>query len=111
MRIYRLSPICLPRVEKVARPAGLEPATPGLEGRCSIRTELRAHHVIVAEGSLNAIAGAAPHPPETSATVAAILSQALASEAARARSLSATRWMAAARSGYATPIRKHRAAG
>src|SRR6266849_8748332 len=27
----------------LARPAGLEPATPGLEGRCSIRTELRAH--------------------------------------------------------------------
>ena len=23
--------------QKVARPAGLEPATPGLEGRCSIR--------------------------------------------------------------------------
>jgi hypothetical protein len=29
--------------EILARPAGLEPATPGLEGRCSIRTELRAH--------------------------------------------------------------------
>jgi hypothetical protein len=43
MRRHRLSPICHPRVQKVARPAGLEPATPGLEGRCSIRTELRAH--------------------------------------------------------------------
>ena len=25
------------RVKRVARPAGLEPATPGLEGRCSIQ--------------------------------------------------------------------------
>ena len=28
---------CPWRIEKVARPAGLEPATPGLEGRCSIQ--------------------------------------------------------------------------
>jgi integrase len=28
---------------QMARPAGFEPATVGLEGRCSIRTELRAH--------------------------------------------------------------------
>jgi hypothetical protein len=33
--------------KREARPAGLEPATPGLEGRCSIRTELRAHIVEV----------------------------------------------------------------
>ena len=31
----------------VARPAGLEPATPGLEGRCSIRAELRAQQTLV----------------------------------------------------------------
>ena len=28
---------CHTGIEKVARPAGLEPATPGLEGRCSIQ--------------------------------------------------------------------------
>jgi hypothetical protein len=28
---------CHTRIENVARPAGLEPATPGLEGRCSIQ--------------------------------------------------------------------------
>jgi hypothetical protein len=31
-----VSHLCHTRIEKVARPAGLEPATPGLEGRCSI---------------------------------------------------------------------------
>jgi hypothetical protein len=34
---HRLSTNCQPTGEKVARPAGLEPATPGLEGRCSIQ--------------------------------------------------------------------------
>ena len=34
---YRLSVICQSDLRKVARPAGLEPATPGLEGRCSIQ--------------------------------------------------------------------------
>ena len=33
MSRYRLSVICQSTGEKVARPAGLEPATPGLEGR------------------------------------------------------------------------------
>src|ERR1700757_2561195 len=37
MRRYRLSTFCLPRIENVARPAGFEPATPGLEGRCSVQ--------------------------------------------------------------------------
>ena len=32
-----LSHLCHTGIEKVARPAGLEPATPGLEGRCSIQ--------------------------------------------------------------------------
>ena len=31
-----MSHLCHTAIEKVARPAGLEPATPGLEGRCSI---------------------------------------------------------------------------
>ena len=35
-RLYRLSVICQSASKKVARPAGLEPATLGLEGRCSI---------------------------------------------------------------------------
>ena len=34
---YRLSMDCPWTLRKVARPAGLEPATPGLEGRCSIQ--------------------------------------------------------------------------
>jgi hypothetical protein len=37
LRRYGLSVICQSTGEKVARPAGLEPATPGLEGRCSIQ--------------------------------------------------------------------------
>jgi hypothetical protein len=37
LRRYRLSVNCQSALEKVARPAGLEPATPGLEGRCSIQ--------------------------------------------------------------------------
>jgi hypothetical protein len=37
MSPYRLSMDCPWRIQKVARPAGLEPATPGLEGRCSIQ--------------------------------------------------------------------------
>jgi hypothetical protein len=36
-RLYRLSVICQSRGESVARPEGLEPSTPGLEGRCSIQ--------------------------------------------------------------------------
>jgi hypothetical protein len=36
-RPYRLSVICQSRGESVARPEGLEPSTPGLEGRCSIQ--------------------------------------------------------------------------
>jgi hypothetical protein len=31
-----VSHLCHTGIEKVARPAGLEPATLGLEGRCSI---------------------------------------------------------------------------
>jgi hypothetical protein len=34
--LFYLSPNCHPRVENVVRPAGLEPATPGLGNRCSI---------------------------------------------------------------------------
>jgi hypothetical protein len=34
---YRLSVICQSQGESVARPEGLEPSTPGLEGRCSIQ--------------------------------------------------------------------------
>ena len=34
---HRLSTNCQPTGETLARPAGLEPATPGLEGRCSIQ--------------------------------------------------------------------------
>ncbi|GEM_PF-6200383 len=30
-----------------AGPGGLEPPTPGLEGRCSIHAELRAHHTLL----------------------------------------------------------------
>ena len=37
LRRYRLSVICQSALRNVARPAGLEPATPGLEGRCSIQ--------------------------------------------------------------------------
>ena len=37
LRRYGLSVICQSTGAKVARPAGLEPATPGLEGRCSIQ--------------------------------------------------------------------------
>ena len=32
-----VSHACHTALQKVARPAGLEPATPGLEGRCSIQ--------------------------------------------------------------------------
>ena len=32
-----VSHLCHTDLRKVARPAGLEPATPGLEGRCSIQ--------------------------------------------------------------------------
>jgi hypothetical protein len=32
-----VSHLCHTGLEKVARPAGLEPATPGLEGQCSIQ--------------------------------------------------------------------------
>src|SRR5207344_1459966 len=45
---YRLSVICQSDLRKVARPAGLEPATPGLEGRCSIQLSYgrtRSEHV------------------------------------------------------------------
>ena len=37
LRLHRLSVNCQSALEKLARPAGLEPATPGLEGRCSIQ--------------------------------------------------------------------------
>jgi hypothetical protein len=37
MSPYRLSMDCPWRIQKVARPAGLEPATLGLEGRRSIQ--------------------------------------------------------------------------
>jgi hypothetical protein len=37
LRLHRLSMDCPWRVRKLARPAGLEPATLGLEGRCSIQ--------------------------------------------------------------------------
>ena len=37
LSIHRLSVICQSAFENEARPAGFEPATPGLEGRCSIR--------------------------------------------------------------------------
>src|ERR671912_1450636 len=37
MSPYRLSMDCPWTLRKVARPAGFEPATPGLEGRCSIQ--------------------------------------------------------------------------
>ena len=37
MKPRPLSVICQSDLQKVARPAGLEPATPGLEGRCSIQ--------------------------------------------------------------------------
>jgi hypothetical protein len=36
-RLHRLSVNCQSAIEKLARPAGLEPATLGLEGRCSIQ--------------------------------------------------------------------------
>ena len=38
-------------ITRVARPAGIEPATPGLEGRCSIR--LSYGRVIVADAILH----------------------------------------------------------
>src|SRR5262245_26460290 len=54
-----------------------------------------------------------PHisrPTPTSATVASPLSQALVSDAARARTSSeARRWIALARIGYARPMKKHNA--
>ena len=37
LRLHRLSMDCPWRIQKLARPAGFEPATPGLEGRCSIQ--------------------------------------------------------------------------
>jgi hypothetical protein len=37
LRLHRLSMDCPWTLRKLARPAGLEPATPGLEGRCSIQ--------------------------------------------------------------------------
>ena len=37
LSLHRLSMECPWRIQKVARPAGFEPATPGLEGRCSIQ--------------------------------------------------------------------------
>jgi hypothetical protein len=33
----QVSHLCHTALRKLARPAGLEPATPGLEGRCSIQ--------------------------------------------------------------------------
>jgi hypothetical protein len=58
MSPYRLSMDCPWTLRKVARPAGLEPATPGLEGRCSIRTELRAQ---TADDQCNKSQTTAPH--------------------------------------------------
>ncbi len=37
LSLHRLSMDCPWTRQKVARPAGFEPATPGLEGRCSIQ--------------------------------------------------------------------------
>ena len=37
LSLHRLSMDCPWPLRNVARPAGLEPATPGLEGRCSIQ--------------------------------------------------------------------------
>ena len=37
MSLYRLSMDCPWPLRKVARPAGFEPATPGLEGQCSLQ--------------------------------------------------------------------------
>jgi hypothetical protein len=37
LSLHRLSIDCPWTLRKVARPAGLEPAAPGLEGRCSIQ--------------------------------------------------------------------------
>jgi hypothetical protein len=37
LSLHRLSMDCPWTIENMARPAGLEPATPGLEGRCSIQ--------------------------------------------------------------------------
>src|SRR3712207_1533586 len=37
MSPYRLSMDCPWTLRKLARPAGFEPATPGLEGRCSLQ--------------------------------------------------------------------------
>ena len=49
----RLSVICQSDLRKVARPAGLEPATPGLEGRCSIQ---------LSYGRMMSMVRRTPHP-------------------------------------------------
>ena len=50
MSPYRLSMDCPWRIENVARPAGLEPATPGLEGE--IRADKLSSHQQLTQGAM-----------------------------------------------------------
>jgi hypothetical protein len=57
---YRLSVICQSDLRKLARPAGFEPATPGLEGRCSIHLSYGRVPSFYAGGDSNGFTNSTP---------------------------------------------------